>query len=121
MRLVDKAAAWLVGLLGLAHLAAGYLAFVEPTERRIWFMSAGFLLILTGLANLAAQAQATRMNSLAGAFGGASILVIGALLALANPAAMAQPQSLLLLALGVVLTARRLPGLASKPDRPETE
>ena len=103
MRLVDKAAAWLVCLLGLAHLAVGYLVFIEPTERRVWFMSAGLLLIVIGLANLTAQAHANRMNSLTGAVGGASILMVGTLLTLANANILAQPQTLILLVLGLVL------------------
>jgi uncharacterized membrane protein HdeD (DUF308 family) len=108
MRFVDKAAGWLVCLLGIAHLAVGYVVFNEPTEQRVWFMSAGLLLIMVGLANLAAQAQSTRMNSLAGAVGGASILMIGTLLALANPRILFQPQTLILLVLGFVLTGRRV-------------
>ena len=117
MRFVDKAAAWLVCLFGIAHLAVGYTVFIEPTERRVWFASAGFLLMLTGLANLAAQAQATRMSSLTGAVGSGSILVIGTLLALTNSNILAQPQTLVLLALGFVLTARRLRELSVKTER----
>ena len=117
MRFVDKAAAWLVGLLGVVHLAVGYSVFVEPTERRVWFTSAGFLLIITGLANLAAQAHPTRMNSLTGAVGSSSILVIGSLLALANSSILAQPQTLVLLALGLVLAARRLRELSVETER----
>lgn len=108
MRFVDKAAAWLVGLLGVVHLAVGYSVFIEPTERRVWFMSAGLLLVMTGLTNLAAQAHATRMNSLTGAVGGVSILVIGSLLALADPNILAEPQTFILFALGLVLAYRRL-------------
>ena len=117
MRFMDKAAAWLVCLLGITHLAVGYAVFVEPTERRVWFMSAGLLLIVIGLANLAAQAHATRMNSLTGAVGGAFILTVGTLLAIANASILAQPQTLVLLALGMVLTARRLQELSVTAKR----
>lgn len=117
MRFVDKAAAWLVCLLGVAHLAVGHAVFVEPTDRRVWFMSAGLLLVMIGLANLAAQAHATRMNSLTGAVGGISILTVGTLLALANASILAQPQTLVLLALGSVLTVRRLQEFSVKTER----
>lgn len=117
MRFVDKASAWLVCLLGVVHLAVGYSVFVEPTERRVWFMSAGFLLTVTGLANLAAQAHVTRMSSLTAAVGSASILAIGILLALANSDILAQPQTLILLALGLVLAARRLRELRVRTER----
>ena len=108
MRFVDKAAAWLVLSLGVAHLAVGYAVFIAPTERRIWFASAGFLLIVTGLANLAAKDGRTRLQSLAAAAGGMSILAIGTLLALADPDLLLQPQTLTLLALGLFLTVQRL-------------
>ncbi len=108
MRFADKAAAWLVCILGVAHLAVGHAVFIEPNEKRIWFAAAGFLLIVTGLANLGAQAGRTRMQSLAAAAGGLSILVIGALLALADPDLLIQPQTLTLLALGLLLTVQRL-------------
>ncbi len=107
MGLADKAAAWLVCILGVAHLAVGHAVFIEPTERRIWFASAGFLLIVTGLTNLGAQEGGARMQSLAAAAGGLSILITGALLASADPALLVQPQTLTLLALGLFLTARR--------------
>ncbi len=108
MRFLDKAAAWLVCILGVVHLAVGHAVFTEPNERRIWFASAGFLLIVTGLANLGAQGGGTRMQSLAAAAGGLSILVIGALLAVADRGLLFQPQTLTLLALGVLLTVQRL-------------
>lgn len=108
MRFADKGAAWLVCLLGAAHLAVGHAVFIEPNERRIWFASAGFLLIVTGLANLGAQAGGSRMQSLAAAAGSASILVIGALLAFADPNLLIQPQTFTLLALGLLLTVNRL-------------
>jgi uncharacterized membrane protein YecN with MAPEG domain len=111
MRFVDKTAAWLVCPFGIAHLAVGHAVFVEPTERRIWFASAGLLLIVTGLANLAAQSSATRLNSLTAAFGAASILLIAGLLAAVSQHIMAQPQALVLLALGLILTVRRLSDL----------
>lgn len=116
MRFVDKAAAWLVFLLGILHLAVGYAVFIQPTERRVWFMSAGLLLVMIGLANLAAQAHSTRMNSLTGAVGGASILMVGTLLGFAHAGTLAQPQTLVLLALGIVLTARRLRELSAKTE-----
>ena len=108
MRTVEKFAAWLVCLLGIAHLAVGHAAFIQPTERRIWFASAGFLLIVTGLANLGARGAGSRIQSLAAAVGSLSIVVLGALLARADPNLLMQPQTLTLLALGIFLTIRRL-------------
>ena len=107
MRVVDRAAAWLVCILGIVHLGVGYAVFIAPNERRIWFASAGFLLIVTGLANLAAQGTGSRMQSAAAAVGSMSILVIGALIAIADPDLLAQPQTLTLLALGLLLTVQR--------------
>lgn len=114
MRFADKAAAWLVCILGVAHLAVGHAVFIEPNERRIWFASAGLLLIVTGLANLGAQDGRTRMQSVAAAAGGLSILVVGALLASADADLLTQPQTLALLALGLFLTVQRLRDLITR-------
>lgn len=108
MRLADRVAAWLVCLLGAAHLAVGSAVFAAPTQRRVWFASAGFLLIVTGLANLAAQSGATRLQSLAGGVGSVSILIIGTLLAMAEPGLLTEPQTPILLAFGALLTACRV-------------
>jgi hypothetical protein len=118
MRFVDKAAAWLVFVFGVAHLAVGHAVFIAPTERRVWFMSAGLLLVMTSLANFAAQAHPTRLNSLTAAFGGSAIMLAGALLAAANPNIMAQPQALVLLGLGLVLTVQRMRTFGVRLDRP---
>ena len=108
MRFADKLAAWLVCILGAVHLVVGHAVFTDPNERRIWFASAGFLLIVTGLANVGAQSGGTRMQSLAAAVGNLSILVIGVLLALADRELLTQPQTLTLLALGLFLSVNRL-------------
>ena len=108
MRFANKIAAWLVCIVGIAHLAVGHAVFIDPTERRIWFASAGFLLIVTGLANLAAQDAKSRIQSLAAAVGSVSIVVLGALLARADPNLLMQPQTLTLLALGALLTICRM-------------
>jgi hypothetical protein len=60
------------------------------------------------LADLGAQDGGSRMQSLAAAAGSLSILVIGALIAFADPDLLAQPQTLTLLALGLLLTVNRL-------------
>jgi len=116
MRFADITAAWFVIFLGVAHLAVGYAVFVDPSERRIWFTSAGFLLIVTGLANLGAQAGGTRLQSLAAAAGGFSILVIGTLLALADPDLLVKPQTIALLGLGMFLTVRRMRDVIKRKD-----
>ena len=107
MRVIDRAAAWLVFILGIVHLGVGHAVFIAPNERRIWFASAGFLLIVTGLANLAAQGAGSKMQSAAAAAGSVSILIIGALIAIADPDLLAQPQTLTLLVLGLLLTVQR--------------
>ena len=111
-RLLDKACAWLVAILGIVHLAVGRAVFTAPTTQRIWFASAGFLLIVTGLANLAAQGKAGRMQNAAALAGSASILILGALIARSDPHLLREPQTLVLLALGAFLTVQRLRGVA---------
>ncbi len=105
VRIVDQAAAVLVALFGIMHLAVGYDAFVSPSERGVWFLSAGFLLVLTGLANLARARAAvrSRLQSLTALGGSLSILMSGALIAASSPALMFAPQSIALIALGVLL------------------
>ena len=105
---LDLVAAWLVALLGLIHLAVGRAVFVAPTSARIWFASAGFLLIVTGLANVAAHGKADRAQNGAALAGSASILILGALIARSDPGLLRQPQTLVLLALGALLTSQRL-------------
>jgi len=106
LRIVDQVAAVLVALFGAAHLAAGYGAFVSPTERGVWFLSAGFLLVVTGLANLARARAAirNRLQSLAALGGSLAILISGALIAASSPALLFAPQSIALIALGFLLT-----------------
>ena len=108
MRMADRAASVLVSLFGLLHLAIGYRAFVSPTEPRIWFAAGGFLLVTTGLANLAASGSGSRLQSAAAASGTVAILVIGGLIARGKPQLLLEPQTILLLAIGLMLTAFRL-------------
>ena len=107
-RRIDRIAAGLVFLFGLLHLAIGYKAFTDPTEPRIWFAAGGFLLVTAGLANLAAAGAGSRLQSAAAASGSIAILVLGALLARGRMALLLEPQTILLLAIGVLLTAFRL-------------
>ena len=108
IRRIDQAAAALMILFGLLHLAIGHRAFTGPTEPRIWFAAAGFLLVTTGLANLAAGRAGSRLQSAAALSGNVALLVIGALLAHGRLALLLEPQTILLLAIGVLLTALRL-------------
>jgi uncharacterized membrane protein HdeD (DUF308 family) len=105
---LDLVAAWLVALLGIVHLAVGRAVFTVPTTPRIWFASAGFLLIVTGLANVSAHGKADRAANGAGLAGSASIILLGALIARSDPDLLRQPQTLVLLALGGFLTIQRL-------------
>src|SRR4051812_15667633 len=108
---LDLVSAWLVALLGILHLAVGRAVFTAPTTPRIWFASAGFLLIVTGLANVAAHGKADRSQNGAALAGSASILVLGLLIARSDPDLLRQPQTLVLLALGAFLTIQRLRAL----------
>src|SRR4051812_7525101 len=116
-RSLDLICGWLVTVLGILHLAVGRAVFTAPTISRIWFASAGFLLIVTGLANVAAAAKTDRAQNGAGLAGSLSILVLGALIARSDPALLRQPQTLVLLALGAFLTIRRLRMLAYRGRR----
>src|SRR6476620_4763442 len=109
---LDLVCAWLVALLGLLHLAVGRAVFTAPTNARIWFASAGFLLIVTGLANVAAHGKADRAQNGAALAGSLSILILGGLIARSDPGLLWQPQTLVLLALGALLTVQRLQGLS---------
>ncbi len=115
LRHLDRAAGVLVVLIGLVHLGVGRAAFTHPTERGVWFVSAGFLLVTTGLANIAASRGASRLQSAAAASGSGAILILGALIAAADRDLLFAPQTLVLLALGAFLTALRLRGLISAP------
>lgn len=108
IRFVNRIAGGLVCLIGFAHLAVGHTAFARPTEARIWFASAGFLLVTTGLANLAAGTGGTRLQSGAAASGSLAILIIGAMFARSNPDMLRQPQTIILLVLGALLTGLRI-------------
>jgi sulfite exporter TauE/SafE len=117
VRLIDQIAAVLVALLGAVHLWVGHQAFVSPSERGVWFLSAGFLLILTGLTNLArvrASAQ-SRLQSFAALCGAVSILVSGALIAVSNLELLVDPRAITLLVLGLLLTGFSLRDLVRRP------
>lgn len=113
---IDRIAAVLVFLFGLLHLAVGYRAFTEPTEARIWFAAGGFLLVTAGLANLAASGAGSRLQSAAAASGSLAILVLGGLLARGELALLLEPQSILLLAIGILLTVLRLREIFRSPS-----
>lgn len=106
---VDRIAAVLVTVLGVAHLAVGHAVFFAPTERRVWFMSAGLLAVLIGLVNLACAGRSavSRTAIAAALFGALSILLIGALLTVATPGSTTSPQAIALLGFGVVLAFAR--------------
>jgi peptidoglycan/LPS O-acetylase OafA/YrhL len=108
IRRIDCIAAALLCLFGLLHLAVGRAVFAEPTNPRIWFAAGGFLLITTGLANLAASGRPTRLQGAAALSGNLALLILGALIARGDPGLLREPQTLLLLAIGLFLTARRV-------------
>lgn len=112
IRTIDRTAAILVLLFGLLHLAVGYRAFTDPTGPRIWFAAGGFLLVTTGLSNFAAAGAGSRLQSAAAASGSIALLVLGALIARGDPDLLLEPQTVLLLAIGILLTALRLGEIA---------
>ncbi len=113
IRNVNKIASALVILIGLLHLGVGHAAFIAPTERGVWFVSAGFLLVTTGLANMASSTDSAKLQTAAAASGGLAILILGALIASANPDLLFAPQTIVLLLLGVLLSALRLRDLVT--------
>jgi hypothetical protein len=81
MRWLDQGAAALILLVGLAHVAAASAVFGEPTERRVWFLSAGLFGITAGLVNLArARSGGSVLLRLAALSGSAGLVLMGALL-----------------------------------------
>jgi len=113
LRHLNRLAAGMIVVIGLLHLAVGHAAFTAPTERGVWFVSAGFLLVTTGLANMAASTASSRLQTVAAASGSLAILILGALIARADRDLLFAPQTLVLLALGLLLTALRLRELLS--------
>jgi|GEM_PF-3095844 len=118
LRRLDQMAAVLVSLIGVVHLAVGWRSFVSPTASGVWFVSAGFLLVTAGLINLScARGGTPRLQSAAALSGGLAIVVLGGLIAAADPDLLMQPQTLILLTLGVVLTVFRFRDLAAPGPR----
>lgn len=107
LRRLDRLAAVLVCLFGLLHLFVGRAVLAEPTNPRIWFAAGGFLLVTTGLANLAASARPTRLASASALSGNLALLILGALVAKGDPQLLREPQTLALLAIGAFLSAMR--------------
>ena len=107
LRRLDRLAAILVALFGLLHLYVGRAVFTDPTNPRIWFAAGGFLLVTTGLANLAASAHPTRLAGASALSGNLALLILGALVARGDPELLREPQTLALLAIGAFLGAMR--------------
>jgi hypothetical protein len=115
LKRLDQAAAVIVSLVGLVHLLVGREAFLTPSERGVWFVSAGFLMLTTGLANLScASVRPTRLQSLTGMSGALAVLILGGLLAVADPRLLLAPQTLVVFALGGFLSLRRLGELSRR-------
>lgn len=105
---LDRAAGALIVLIGLVHLGVGRGSFFAPTERGVWFLSAGFLLVTTGLANIASVTASSRLQTVTAASGSLAILILGALIARSDPDLLFAPQTLVLLALGAFLSGLRM-------------
>jgi divalent metal cation (Fe/Co/Zn/Cd) transporter len=69
------------------------------------------LLVVTGLANIAAQYGTGKMQHAVALVGSSSILILGALIAMSDRNLLIQPQTLVLLVLGLILTVQRIRGL----------
>lgn len=82
LKRLDQVAALILLGVGVLHSAVGADVFVAPTERGVWFVSAGFLGVAAALTNLARAADPAPTLLLAiAAFGGAvGALAMGALL-----------------------------------------
>ena len=105
-RIIDQIAAGFVILLGFVHLAVGHQSFANPTERGVWFLSAGFLLILIGLTNLTRARAAVRsgLQSLAALVGALFILIMaGLMIAASDPGMLFEPATLALVGVGLML------------------
>jgi hypothetical protein len=107
LRRLDRLAALLVALFGLLHLFVGRAVFTDPTNPRIWFAAGGFLLVTTGLANLAASGYPNRLAAAAALSGNLALLILGALIAKGDPDLLREPQTIALLAIGGFLALRR--------------
>ena len=102
MRWFDRVTAALILLVGAAHLAASAPVFSAPSERGVWFLSAGLFGLTAGLANLArAQAGApSRLLSAASLSGSLGLLLMGGLLFAAG--GDLGPQAAVVLVVGAV-------------------
>jgi hypothetical protein len=107
LRILDQVAAALILLTGIAHVAVANKAFTDPTEARVWFLSAGLMGIVSGLANLAraSSERPSRLLSLAGLSGSVSMVMMGALLQLAPNAPPIGPASYAVFAVGLIAAA----------------
>ena len=105
---LDRLAAMLVVLFGLLHLFVGRAVFTGPTNPRIWFAAGGFLLVTTGLANLAAGTRPARLASAAALSGNLALLILGALIAKGDPGLLRETQTIALLAIGAFLSLMRV-------------
>jgi len=106
-RLIDQIAAITVVLVGALHLVVGAGVLTRPTERGVWFFSAGLLGVTAGLANLARAGlrQPSALVTLAALSGSLSLAVIGLLLAAAMGSAFLTGPSIVVLCLALLLAA----------------
>jgi hypothetical protein len=111
---LDRLAAILVALFGVLHLYFGRAVLTDPTNARIWFAAGGFLLVTTGLANLAAAARPARLASASALSGNLALLILGALIAKGDPGLLREPQTIALLAIGAFLSLMRAREIARR-------
>ncbi|WP_411287229.1 hypothetical protein [Phenylobacterium sp.] len=113
LKLIDQIVSAGLLIVGLAHVAAASKAFTDPTQARVWFLSAGLLGLVAGLANLArARLEAgDRLLSLTALVGAIGILTMGILLIGAGETSATAGPALAVLALGALAAAFSLRSL----------
>lgn len=93
--------------MGVLHVAVGAIAFAEPNAARVWFLSAGLLGVVAGVANLArgSAAAPSFLLSLSAFLGSVSVALIGGLLLAAGEFRLGSDPGVAVLAAGVVSAA----------------
>ena len=102
MRTIDQLLALGILIIGAIHIWTGLGVFLAPAEDAVWFLSAGLLGVVAGFANLARtfDKEPHAFGVIAAVVGSLSVVLIGVLLAMADPSLLGSPASLSVLALG---------------------
>jgi peptidoglycan/LPS O-acetylase OafA/YrhL len=112
LRLTGAALAAALAALGVVHLVVGRSVFAAPTQDGAWFLSAGLLAIVGGIANLAPVTRAGALAHLAAGASAAACLALAAVLLAASDGAGVAPRAWTLGTLAAALLFVRGLGLA---------